>query len=220
MSGDKHTILPSRTGDRYRNSWRDLSDADLARYLTNHRRALILLDGEVADPDVRESTRAWLRTLIADAGAEDERRERAAELGVPRDARAFPVEFLAHLKASIRLDEMVAHELGALLGRQSKAGVRRGPCPLCKSSPDSDCFIVHLADPAEQWWYCFRCLAGGDAIDLIVQAYGDSFPDAVRRLAAHGHIPLPAPPTQTAQPAKRLNPHGRRVVPLRGAGRR
>lgn len=214
-----HTTPLLRPGDQYVNSWRDLPDIDLARYLTNYRRALVLLDEEEPDPEVRESTRAWLTMLVTDAANEDERRDRAAELGVPRDAQAFPPAFIADLKASIRLDELLAYELGAQLGKPNRAGFRRGPCPICKTSERSDCFVVSTADANNQWWYCFRCISGGDAIDAMIEAYQEPFPDAVRRLADFGRIPLPAPPTQTAPPAKRLSGQGRRVVPLRGAGK-
>lgn len=216
---EKYTAPQLRPSNTYINSWRDLSDADLARYLTSYRRAVVLLDEEVADPEVRESTRAWLEMLIADATSEDERRERAAELGVPRDAQTFPPAFIADLKANIHLDEMLIFEFGAQLGKANRAGIRRGPCPICKASESSTCFVVSTADRENQWWYCFRCLAGGDAIDVIVEAYRDSFPDAVRRLAAFGRIALPEPPTQAAAPAKRASAQGRRLVPLRGSGK-
>lgn len=182
----------------YDRSWRLMDDADLRRALTMHRRALATVADDNPDPEVRESTRRYLVALVQDGAAEDARRDRAAKCGVPRDAERFPADWLANLKAHIRLDTLVGHELGARLGKE-RDGKRRGPCPLCKTSDHSDCFIVHTADDADQWYYCHRCGATGDCFAAIMQAWGLEFPQAVEKLARDGGFPLPAKPKGDAR---------------------
>lgn len=172
-------------------SWRFLSDDDLRTWLAFYRRRLALLDVE-CDAATREDTRAYLAMLVADAEAEDAQRDRCVALGVPRDRARFPAGWLDELKRRVRLDQLCEYEMGATLGKE-RGGKRQGPCPLCKRG--ENCFTVYTADEADQHFYCFRCGARGDAIGAIMQTYGDSFPDAVARLARYGGIPLPPPPT-------------------------
>jgi hypothetical protein len=191
----------------YDRSWQLLTDDDLRRSLTMHRRALALVEDD--------ETRDFLAALVEDGAREDGRRDRAAALGVPRDAARFTADTLADIKGRIHLDQLCEHELGARLGRE-RHGVRRGPCPLCKPSEHSDCFAVHVADTADQWYYCHRCLATGDCFSAIMQACGVEFPEAVERLAREGGVPLPAKPRPTAAPASaHANGNGRRPLPIR-----
>lgn len=179
---------------RYENTWRDLTDEEVRHYRRQHRRTLALIDEEHADPATLETTRAFLTQLVTDGRAEALRRQRAGQLGVESEPSRFSEAFLADLKARIRLDDLVEYELGAALGRPSTKGTRRGPCPICQPSGHSDCFIVATGDEARQFYYCFRCLASGDAINAIMQAYGDTFPRAVERLCVLGGIPVPGGP--------------------------
>lgn len=184
------TIPPLRAID---NTWRDLTDEELRRYLTSYRRRLVLVDEEVPAGEVREHTRAFLVALVETATAEDKRRDRAAVLGVPRDVNRFPEDWLADLKTRVMLDTLLEYEAGARLGRPNREGTRRGSCPFCKSSEHSDCFSVHTGDPADQWFYCFRCQCRGDAISAIMLAWGETFPQAVEHLARNGNVALPDP---------------------------
>ena len=184
-------------------SWRLLTDEELRRWAAHYRRRLALVDEEVGSPFEREPTRQFLAMLVADAGREEASRARAETMGVSREPERFPAEFVADLKARVKLDELLEYEAGARLGRASERGVRRGPCPFCRASEASTCLAVHTADEADQHYYCFRCGATGDAISAIMQTYGDPFPRAVERLARHGGVPLPAPPPDPASPQAR-----------------
>lgn len=192
--GDRRTATPPVP----RNTWRDLADEELRHYLRQYRRDLTTIDRDHRlDAETRAGTRDYLAMLVADGEREWARRERAAQLGVPLDAERFTPAFLDDLKARVRLDDLFAHEFGARLGAANAAGWRHGPCPICDSTR-RDCFGVFVADEARQRYKCFVCGAGGDAINAIRQAYGGSFVGAVERLARHGGIPLPPPPTRPA----------------------
>lgn len=197
----------------YDRSWRFMDDGDLRRAVAMHRRALALVDGENPDPDIRESTRQYLTMLIADGEAEEARRKWAERLGVPRDAERFAVEWLADLKSSVMLDTLLEHDAGARLGPE-RHGKRRGSCPFCKPSDQSDCFVVFTADPADQWYYCHRCGAAGDCFAAVMQCFGGRFTNAVEQLARQRGIPLPT--KATVVPASTTaNGDGRRILPLR-----
>lgn len=194
-------------------SWQLLTDEELRRWLAFYRRRLALLDAEIADPFEREPTRQYLVMLVGDATREAASRERAAELGAARERDRFPPAFVAELKARVKLDELLEYEAGARLTPAGKRGIRRGPCPFCRASERSDCLVVHTADAADQWYWCFRCGAAGDAISAIMQVYGEPFPVAVEHLARNGNVPLPEPPPDPASPQARY------VALARGEGR-
>lgn len=178
-----------------------MGDADLDRALAAHRRALALLDDEEPDPIIRESTRDYLNMLIEDAEAEDARRQRCVALGIPRDASRYPADFLASIKSAVKLDELLAYESGARLGKLNSRGIRRGPCPFCRTSEHSTSLVVSVGEADNQWWYCFVGLHGGDCFQAIMQAYGMEFPQAVEKLARDGGFALPAKPKPTPPPA-------------------
>ena len=210
--GGAVTGLPDHLGYRW------LGDEELRHWLRHYRRHLALVDEDHPDPGVRASTRAFLALQVAAAEAEEGRRRRAALRGVPRDADRFPAAWLADLKRGIALDVLAEDALGARLGPADRRGRRRGPCPLCTPSDRSACFVVHTADAANQRFHCFRCHAGGDAVTLIMHAYGDPFPAAVRRLAGFGDSALPPRPVPIAPPASataapRFEFRGGKVVP-------
>jgi DNA primase len=77
-----------------------------------------------------------------------------------------------------------------MLGKE-RGGKRQGPCPICKRG--STCFTVYVKDEADQHYWCFRCGARGDCFNAMMQAWGYSFPEAVKHLADEYHIPLPDP---------------------------
>jgi hypothetical protein len=95
-------------------------------------------------------------------------------------------------RAELRLAEVLSllgFEARRRLGQQL-----RGPCPVHRSrSSGSRSFAAHLG---KNLWHCFRCGAGGNALDLWVAVTGQDLPSAVvdlcRRLGRD--IPwLPSP---------------------------
>jgi len=65
----------------------------------------------------------------------------------------------------------------------------RGPCPLHGSaSPRSRSFAAHLD---KQCWHCFRCGAGGNALDLYVAATRLPLYAAAMELCQRLHLPVP-----------------------------
>jgi DNA primase len=65
----------------------------------------------------------------------------------------------------------------------------RGPCPLHESSaPTSRVFAAHLGKNA---YHCFRCGAGGNALDLWAALHGQSLYDAVIDLCQRLNRPVP-----------------------------
>ena len=100
-------------------------------------------------------------------------------------------------------------EVLALLGfepRRRLGQQLRGPCPLHRSrSTASRSFAAHLGKNA---WHCFRCGAGGNALDLWVavtrqplhaavldlcQRLGRDVPRLPARPRARGETPMPEP---------------------------
>ena len=65
----------------------------------------------------------------------------------------------------------------------------RGPCPIHRSaSPHSRSFA---ADVEKNCWHCFRCGAGGNALDLYLAVTGLPVYDGARELCARLHMPVP-----------------------------
>lgn len=186
-----------------------LADQDLRRWWRFYARRLCLVEEEVEEAGEPESARAFYAVHVEAAAREEASRERARARGVPRDADHFPRAFLDDLRRRVALDELLEHEWGARLGARTPGGQRRGPCPLCRTSPRSVCLVAYLADPDDQWFRCYSCWVTGDAFQAIALAYDLDFPDAVRRLAANGGIPCPEG-TRGARPAAGERGHGHR----------
>lgn len=189
-----------------------MSDEEITRWLAMYRRRRALAHEEITE-SVRAETTAFLDLLIAQATHEQHRRVRAGDQPTP--AR-FTSAFIDDLKRRIALDEMCEYELGAKLGRLV-GGKRQGPCPICKAG--HNCFTVYLADAGDQHYHCFRCGAGGDAISIIMQAYHDTFPEAVERLCKFGHLDVPPAPATAVPKPKPATRRSNRVViaPRQGA---
>jgi len=76
----------------------------------------------------------------------------------------------------------------------------RGPCPVHGShAPRSRSFAAHLEGPC---WHCFRCGAGGNALDLWVAVtrlpLGEAALDLCRRL----HVDVPRLPAGRRLPSR------------------
>lgn len=193
MCSDDITASP-RTAPTYDNSWRGLSDEELRHYRREYQRQITALDTEYPDAELRESTRVYLAMLVDGAETEVRRRKRAAKAGVSIDASRFSESFVDDLKSRIKLDELCEYELGARLGRVNGAGWRHGDCPFPQCG-HKDCFGVYVGDACHQRYLCFSCGAGGDAINAIMHAYGDTFREAIERLCKDGGVPLPSKPS-------------------------
>ena len=86
----------------------------------------------------------------------------------------------------------------------------RGPCPVHRStSPQSRSFA---ADVGKNCWHCFRCGAGGNALDLYLAVTGLPVYEGSLELCARLHISVPrrtAPAWRgvaTQRPASRSPP--------------
>jgi DNA primase len=76
----------------------------------------------------------------------------------------------------------------------------RGPCPLHRSAkPRSRSFAAHLG---KNCWRCFRCGAGGNALDLYAAATRQPIYQAALELCARLHLAVPWLP----RPASRSPP--------------
>jgi DNA primase len=76
----------------------------------------------------------------------------------------------------------------------------RGPCPVHKSaSPRSRSFAAHVA---KNCWHCFRCGAGGNALDLYVAVTKLPIYESALELCARLRVPVPrlAPRTSRGPP--------------------
>jgi DNA primase len=95
-------------------------------------------------------------------------------------------------RALVRLADVL--DLIAYQPRSRDGAQLRGPCPLHGSSaPTSRVFAAHLGKNA---YYCFRCGAGGNALDLWVALTGQSLHAAVIDLCQRLHRPVPWLPTR------------------------
>jgi DNA primase len=76
----------------------------------------------------------------------------------------------------------------------------RGPCPLHRSqSRSSRSFAAHLE---RKCWHCFRCGAGGNALDLYLAVTGLPVYEGALELCRRLHLPVPWLP----RPASRSPP--------------
>jgi DNA primase len=80
----------------------------------------------------------------------------------------------------------------------------RGPCPLHSaaasrsSSRRSRSFAAHLE---RHCWHCFRCGAGGNALDLYVAVTNLPVYAAALELCARLHLPVPWRAQQASRPS-------------------
>ena len=76
----------------------------------------------------------------------------------------------------------------------------RGPCPVHGSTPvHSRSFAAHLE---KDCWQCFRCGAGGNALDLYLAVTKLPVYEGALELCARLHLPVP----RLATPASRSPP--------------
>ena len=93
----------------------------------------------------------------------------------------------AELRRQLALAEVL--ELAGFVPARRRGAVVRGPCPLHGSrAPGSRSFSAHLG---RQVWHCFRCGAGGNALDLWVALTRQSLYVAARDLCQRLQRPVP-----------------------------
>lgn len=87
--------------------------------------------------------------------------------------------------------EHLANDLGANLGPENANGERRG-YGVCHGGGNPTALVVR---PVEQRWYCFRCTAGGDVLNLWERVHGHTDRKlALMHLAATYNVNLPSRP--------------------------
>lgn len=162
-----------------------LSVADLAACTPSLRAALVKLGRHTPLPvaEARQSAREYLTVQRDDLRRELASRDRAVQRGA-LDAHPegrVPQEVLDRIKEQISLVGAVEHESSTRLGPETARGERRGACPFCGVA--SQPFVVHTADPHDEWWHCHACGQHGDVIDFTMDVYDQPFRTAVELLA-------------------------------------
>jgi DNA primase len=106
------------------------------------------------------------------------------------------------LRRHVRLDQVL--ELLDFVPTTRCGAQLRGPCPVHGSrTPRQRAFAAHLE---RHCWHCFRCGAGGNALDLWVAVTRLPLYEAAQDLCRRLHLDVPRLP---AQPAPARSPPGR-----------
>jgi len=111
----------------------------------------------------------------------------------------MPLIDLRQARAEIPLERVL--ELLGWQTRQRCGEQVRGPCPLHGSSPSSRSFAAHLGRGI---WRCFRCEAGGNALDLWAAVTGQALYPAVLELYRHLGRAVPWLPPSAVHPTTRI----------------
>ena len=94
------------------------------------------------------------------------------------------MDFVEQLKSSIDIVKVVGEYVR--LRRVGSTGRYLGLCPFHQEKTPS--FNVHQA---RQFYKCFGCGAGGDALKFVMEVDGLTFPEALKLLAERNGIPMP-----------------------------
>jgi DNA primase len=108
----------------------------------------------------------------------------------------FDQETLDRVRASVDIAQVVGEYVALKKGGTHSY---KGLCPFHKEKTPS--FNVNTA---LQIFKCFGCGAGGNAASFLMRIENIPFPEAVRRLAERGHVPLPDNETPEDKERKRL----------------
>jgi DNA primase len=94
------------------------------------------------------------------------------------------MDFAAQLKSSIDIVRVIGEYVR--LRRVGATGRYTGLCPFHQERTPS--FSVHQG---RQFYKCFGCGAGGDALNFVMEIEGLTFPEALKLLAERNGIPMP-----------------------------
>jgi DNA primase len=97
----------------------------------------------------------------------------------------------------------------------------RGPCPVHGSASGSRSFAAHLD---KSFWHCFRCGAGGNALDLYLAVTKLPVYEGARELCARLGVEIPRRATRMARPesakgVRHAPSHGSQCTPFEDSGR-
>ncbi len=107
-------------------------------------------------------------------------------LGIAR----FSDEWIEQVKSSIDIVEVIGRRVELRQNGQNYVGL----CPFHSEKTPS--FSVNAE---RQFYHCFGCQTGGNAINFLMETEHLSFPEAVTKLAEEKGIPVPAVSTQEQQ---------------------
>jgi len=94
------------------------------------------------------------------------------------------MEFVEQLKSSIDIVKVIGEYVR--LKRMGRTSRYTGLCPFHQEKTPS--FSV---DQTRQFYHCFGCHVGGDAIKFVMEVDGLTFPEALKLLAETNGIPMP-----------------------------
>jgi len=94
------------------------------------------------------------------------------------------MDFVEQLKSSIDIVRVIGEYVR--LRRVGSTGRYLGLCPFHQEKTPS--FNVHQG---RQFYKCFGCGAGGDALKFVMEVDGLTFPEALKLLAERNGIPMP-----------------------------
>lgn len=144
---------------------------------------------------------------------EEERRERATIVGIPRDNPAtwVPDEIVDAIKARVSPVDLF-HRWGLTDLREVGRGKWVGRCPFHEDGSPS--LYVYTGDTGDMHWHCFGCAAHGDVFDLARRHTGRDFREVCEGLASVAGIDWPPLPPAPAPPAKpvRLSDRAARLL--------
>lgn len=100
----------------------------------------------------------------------------------------------ARLRQQISLTQVL--ELIGFAPTTRRGPQLRGPCPVHGSAPGSRSFAAHVT---RNCWHCFRCGAGGNALDLYVAVTKQPLHAAALELCARLGVPAPRRAARTSR---------------------
>lgn len=98
------------------------------------------------------------------------------------DQKRFPDQLIETIRDRNDIVSVVSDYLTLKKAGQNYTGL----CPFHNEKTPS--FVV---SPSKQIFHCFGCGTGGNVFQFLIKIEGLSFPEAIRRLAEKGGIPLP-----------------------------
>src|ERR1700676_4713180 len=94
------------------------------------------------------------------------------------------MDFVEQLKSSIDIVKVIGEYVR--LRKGGATGGNRGLCPFHQEKTPS--FSV---SQTRQFYKCFGCGVGGDALKFVMEVDGLTFPEALKLLAERNGIPIP-----------------------------